>query len=285
MDLLATANQVLRRYLLARGVQSLTATHAGHPVHYYALAGEGRGPPIVLVHGLGGSANGWYRLLAALAKRFSRVLALDLPGNGFSPMPAAGPLPTAQQLAVLKSFLETSAGEPVFLVGTSLGGAMTLTLAHQAPGLLKALGLVAPAGAEMTEEKLTALFASMNVRTAADARALTRRLFHKAPLSLLLFASQLRHMYGSPAVRAFISEVKAADVLAPNVLRELCVPTLLLWGGSEKLLPAEGVEYFRTHLPPHAQVHVIEGFGHVPQMERPAELARRLIRFADEVPL
>ncbi len=285
MDLLSTANGVLRRYLSARGVRSVEAEVQGHRVHYYDFAGQGSGPPIVLVHGLGGSANGWYRLIAPLGKRFSRVLALDLPGSGFSPVPEGGPLPTPALLEVLRGFLQTVAGAPVFLVGTSLGGAMVLTLTHDSPELVRALGLVAPAGAEMTQEKLTALFEAMDVRTPAQARALTRRLFHRAPLSLLLFASQLRHVYSSPAVKAFISEVKAADVLAPRTLREVSVPTLLLWGKSEKLLPADGVDYFRAHLPPHAQIHVIEGFGHLPQMERPDELARQLVRFADQVPL
>ena len=47
------------------------------------------------------------------------------------------------------------------------------------------------------------------------------------------------------------------------------MPVLLLWGESEKLLPAERLDYFRAHLPPHAEIHVVERFGHVPQVERP----------------
>ena len=54
---------------------------------------------------------------------------------------------------------------------------------------------------------------------------------------------------------------------------------LLLWGGSERLLPAETLEYYRAHLPPHAQVRVVEGFGHVPQVERPRETHAAIRKF------
>ena len=50
----------------------------------------------------------------------------------------------------------------------------------------------------------------------------------------------------------------------------------------EKLLPPESIDYFRKHLPPHARIDVVPGFGHVPQVERPGEVVRRLVQFADE---
>ena len=63
-------------------------------------------------------------------------------------------------------------------------------------------------------------------------------------------------------------------------LRALPMPTLLIWGQSEKLLPYEGLDFFRAHLPAHAEIHEVKGFGHMPQMEHPAGLrgARSEIR-------
>ena len=58
------------------------------------------------------------------------------------------------------------------------------------------------------------------------------------------------------------------------------MPTLLVWGKSEKVLPYEGLEYFRAHLPSHAEIHEVQGFGHIPQMERPLELVELLMGFA-----
>lgn len=255
----------------------------GFPIHYYDVRGTGAGPPIVLVHGLGGSANGFYKVFFALSKRFSRVLAPDLPGNGFSELPSNDTrgLGARKQLEVLIGFLDTVVKEPAFLVGNSLGGAMCITLAHHAKDRVKALGLVAPAGARVSEDRFAELIRSLQVTTNAEARALTRRLFHKTPISALLLAADMRKMYGTESVKAVLAESTYADLLDPAVLQSLQLPTLLIWGKSERLLPYEGIEFFQEHLPKHAEVHVVEGFGHVPQMERPAELVTHLCGFAD----
>jgi pimeloyl-ACP methyl ester carboxylesterase len=129
---------------------------------------------------------------------------------------------------------------------------------------------------------LDTLLSSFDVRTPAEARALTRRLFHKPPLPVMLFAGELKKFYGTTTVQALATEARATrESLTPDALRSLRMPVLLLWGGSERLLPAEMLEYYRSHLPPHARVQVVEGFGHIPQVERPEELVSHLLRFAD----
>jgi pimeloyl-ACP methyl ester carboxylesterase len=217
-----------------------------------------------------------------LSDRFSRVLVPDLPGSGFSPEPASGPLSLLDQLEVLRGFVAQRSGRPALLVGNSLGGAMALALGLRAPDLLRALVLVAPAGAKVKPERLEALVQSLEVRDAKAARAITRRLFHRAPIPALLFASFLIKVYGSTTVKSVLGEARGMDVFGPDALAELVVPTLLLWGESEKLLPYEGVDYFRQHLPAVARVEVVPGFGHVPQLEKPEELVQRLIAFADQ---
>ncbi|EAU68243.1 hydrolase, alpha/beta fold family, putative [Stigmatella aurantiaca DW4/3-1] len=275
-----------RQMLVARGVRSTVRTVAGQSVHSYELKGQGKGPPVVLVHGLGGSANGFSRVMFPLGRRFSRVLAMDLPGHGFSTEFCAGPGCVRGQFDTLRAWFEQVAGEPAFVVGNSLGGAMAVNLAAEVPGLVRALGLVAPAGAALPQETFDALLSSFAVETTEEARALTRRLFHKAPLPLLLLSSEMRKFYATPAVQALTADARATRAsLTPEVLQRLTMPVLLLWGGSERLLPSETLDYFRAHLPPHAQVQVVKGFGHVPQMERPDELVARLVGFADKAGL
>lgn len=270
---------------MVRGVQSKTLTLRGQAIHYYDLPGTGRGPPALLVHGLGGSANGFYRILFDLSRRFSRVLSPDLPGHGFSPLPPQGPLKLQDQLDVLVAFCEQVMRDRAFVVGNSLGGAMSLRLAHEQPHFVRALALVSPAGARISEERFREIARAMQVKTNAEARALTRRIFHRAPLSTILFSGALRPMYGTPAVCAAFAEAKPTDCVEPEVLGKLSVPVLLLWGASDRLLPPESVDYFRAHLPPSSQIHVVPRFGHVPQVERPNEVIRRLVRFADEIQL
>jgi pimeloyl-ACP methyl ester carboxylesterase len=283
VDLLTPANRALRRLLQARGVDSRHVTVAGHSVHRYRLSGVGSGPPVVLLHGLGSGANAFSRVMFELQKNFRSVWALDLPGNGFSAMPEGGPVPLETHVRLLLEFLGTQVGEPAFLVGNSLGGAMSMIAASEAPQAVRALGLISPAGARVAPERLASLIQVLDVQNTAQARELTHRLFHKAPLTLRIFSNQLRVLYGSRAVRGVLEEMRAAEAInhvPEDRLQKLSMPTLLVWGRSEKLLPYEGIEYFRAHLPSHAEIHEVPLFGHVPQMERPSELVRLLLAFA-----
>src|SRR5690606_36902537 len=110
------------------------------------------------------------------------VWAIDLPGNGFSPLPSTGPASLETQVRLLLDFFDTCVREPVFLVGNSLGGAMSMYAASEAPAAVRALSLVSPAGARVEPERLESLKASFDLVSTAEARRLTRRLFHKTPL-------------------------------------------------------------------------------------------------------
>ena len=279
MDLLTAAQASLRRHIVRRGAKSSTASLRGRSIHYYEVSGTGAGAPALLVHGLGGSANGWVKVLLPLARRFRRVFALDLPGHGFS---GGEPATGQEAVEVLAAFCERVAGEAVFAIGNSLGGALSLGLAVRHAERAKALGLIAPAGARIAPEQLADISATLRVRTRAQARALTRRLFHRAPLSALLLASLVPQFYGSPSVVKILAGMDANAFISAEALGGIRIPALLLWGKSEKLLPFEALEYFRAHLPATSQVEVVEGFGHVPQIERPHELVRRLVAFADQ---
>jgi pimeloyl-ACP methyl ester carboxylesterase len=285
VDLLATLQGYVRRRLVAAGVASDLHLVGGHSVHAYRAAGTGAGPPVLLVHGLGGSANGWVRILRALARDFSAVYAVDLPGNGFSPLPASGPLTLEEQLGVLHAFCHEVVQAPAFVVGNSLGGALSVILAATHPEDVVALALVAPAGGEMTRESLVELMRILDVRTTRDAVRLTRRLFHRAPLVAILFAPELKKTHATAAVRALRGRALQRHHIPPEILTGLRAPTLLLWGASEKLLPREQLDWYREHLPSGAHIEVVKGFGHVPQMECPRELVKRLRDFAGEIGL
>jgi pimeloyl-ACP methyl ester carboxylesterase len=267
--------------LIRRGVKSVVGPVLGRRIHRYEVEGKGSGPPVLLVHGLGGSSNGFYKIILPLAARFQRVFALDLPGHGFSP-PAEPGWTLRQNLELLAAFCEQGVQARVFAIGNSLGGGLCLALASERPELVRALALLAPAGARLGAEQLAEISAALQVRNGAQARALTRRLFHRPPLVSLVFASLVPRIYGTPAVRGILADVDANAFLSPEALRRIAAPTLLLWGKSEKLLPFEALQYFRAHLPPQAKIEIVEGFGHVPQLERPRELIRRLAVFADQ---
>ncbi|MEW6433726.1 MAG: alpha/beta fold hydrolase [Myxococcota bacterium] len=280
MEWMQYGNRAIRALLEVQGVKSEVADLPGATVHFYRAQGRGSGPPLLLVHGLGSSANAFFRTLPAFAKRFSQVFAIDLPGNGFSPVPSNGPPSLRPTVDLLLEFRRRVIGERVFLVGNSLGGGMALYAAGQDPGALRALGLVAPAGARLSEERWASLLQSFRVTSPKEARALAHKLFAKPPLPLLLLADELRKMVSTETVQRIVAEVSPADAIAPEALRALAMPTLLIWGQREKLLPYEAIDYFRAHLPPHAEVHEVRGFGHMPQLEHPREFVRRITDFA-----
>ncbi len=282
VDLILGIQEVARRVLVARGVRSEMVDVAGQPLHHYELKGSGKGPTVLLVHGLGGTANGFARVFFGLAKRFERVLAVDLPGHGFSPEYCLGPVCVRGQYDMLVEYCRKVVGGPSFVVGNSLGGALSVQLAAEHPGLVKALGLVAPAGADVGHELIQEVLEAMDVRTPEQSRALTRRLFHRPPWFMMMFADTVRGIYSTPAVRALSADALATrEYLKPEVLQGLAMPVLFVWGGSEKLLPQQSLDFFRSHLPAHARVRVVERFGHIPHVERPDELVSELVQFAD----
>lgn len=280
MEWLSLANRLIRRTLITSGVSSEVVRLRGVDVHYYRAERGGSGPPLLFVHGLGSSANAFFRTLVPLAKRFRSVFAIDLPGNGFSPSPSAGPLALREYVELILEFRRSVIREPVFLVGNSLGGGMAMNVAFQEPEALLALGLVSPAGARVSDERFLQLLKSFHVNDASEARVLAHKLFAKPPLPLLLFADELRKMVSTDTVKAIVKEVSPSDMVNAADLSALKMPTLLIWGQSEKLLPYEGLEFFRKHLPAHAEIHEVKGFGHMPQMEHPRAFVERVERFA-----
>lgn len=281
MEWLSLANRFIRRSLIASGVSSEVVRLGGADVHFYRAERGGRGPPLMMVHGLGSSANAFFRTLGPLAKSFSSVFAIDLPGNGFSPVPGGGPMPVRDQVELLLEFRKRIIGERVFLLGNSLGGGMALNMAFREPEALRALGLVSPAGAQITDERFQQLLQSFQVKDAKGARVLAHKLFVKPPLSLLLFADELRKMMSSQTVKSIVAAISTADLVQGAQLSALPMPTLLIWGQSEKLLPYEGLAFFRAHLPAHAEIREVKGFGHMPQMEHPRIFVEHIQKFAE----
>src|SRR5438045_1242489 len=101
----------------------------GGKTHYVDFGGEG--PPIVLVHGLGGSHANWLGIAPRLA-RHGHVYALDLAGFGRTPPEGRGSEVPANR-ALLDAFLERVVQAPALLVGNSMGGLISIFEAAHAP--------------------------------------------------------------------------------------------------------------------------------------------------------
>jgi pimeloyl-ACP methyl ester carboxylesterase len=147
---------------------------------------------------------------------------------------------------------------------------------------VRALVLVSPAGARLPEHELETVKKRFDVRSRRETLALMKRLYHRPPWFLPLVAGDIQAMMRRPVVRDILAHASPEHGPAPEELAALPMPVLLLWGRSERLLPARSLDYFREALPKHAVIEEPEGKGHCPHFDDPAWVASRILRFADE---
>jgi pimeloyl-ACP methyl ester carboxylesterase len=206
-------------------------------------------PPVVLVHGLSGSARWWRHVVPSL-ERDREVRVLDLPRR----LDLEG---AAHWLGD-----QLGAGDPVDLVGHSMGGLICARLAANRPDLVARLVLIAPAG----------VAPGPRIRHVVP---LAHALRHASPRLLPLLARDALRVGPRRLWRA-AGEVLEADIRVH--LGEIAAPTLVLWGGRDRLLPPALGEIFRSEIP-DATLVVLERAGHVPMFEAVDDVSRELTGF------
>ncbi|MEW5737674.1 MAG: alpha/beta fold hydrolase [Myxococcota bacterium] len=250
-------------------------------VHVLEAKGEGRGPPLVMLHGLSSAGVHFMPMLRPLHAAFSRIILPDLPGHGFSEPPRILEMPGFHD-AMLEA-LDRIVDEPAIVLGNSLGGYAAIRYARERPYRVRGLFLASPAGAAMTEEELETLRSLFRMNHHADAVAFVDRLLSRSSWIRHPIAWGLRRQLRRPEVNAILRIASTEHLLTPEDLARLDMPTLLYWGKDERILPERSLEFFKRHLPPHARVEEPEGLGHAPFLDAPLTFAQRLVRFGEEV--
>jgi pyruvate dehydrogenase E2 component (dihydrolipoamide acetyltransferase) len=256
----------------AAGAAELQTADVGGRKISYAGAGE-QGDVVLLVHGYGGDRNSWLFLQEPLAAR-CQVYALDLPGHGTSAKDVGDG--TLDVLAgAVAGVLDALGAGRAHLVGHSMGGAVVLAVAARDPGRVASLTLIAPSGfgSEINADYL---------RGFADAQ--TRR--ELKPVVGLLFADEglvtrqlvddllaYKRLDGvDDALHALLGTLLDGDAQRGDsaaVLARLggAVPVTVVWGAEDRVIPAAHAESVSG-----ATRRVIDGAGHMPHMERPADV-------------
>jgi pimeloyl-ACP methyl ester carboxylesterase len=258
----------------------------------YFLAGEG--PPLTLVHGLGGAAVNFTKIAPLLA-RSRRVLIPDLPGHGLSePFSSVDGL-TSYALHV-RALARHVGMLPGAVLGYSMGGVIALRLAVEAPEDVRALALVAPAGIVSTTRRAEIWLTLTSLARPAQVLTRFRSAFAGRPrlrwLPFGLWGAVDPPALDPEAVLGFLegpsqhTDVRSAgralleDDPRPDLDRVAC-PTVLVWGARDRLVPlADGFEYARRL---RAPIRTLPAAGHLVVGELAEPCAAILEDFLDGV--
>ena len=278
----------------------------GQPVNVVEL-GPGRPPgrsqgangkPIVFVHGLSGSWPNWLEQLPVLASEH-RVVALDLPGFGHSPMPS-GEISISGYARLLDRILDELQIDAAAVVGNSMGGFIGAELAIAFPQRVERLVLVSAAGlstfgepratrAMPTLRRLQRITAAGAAWLASKSDAVSQRprlreatlalvMAHPGRLPAALAAEQLRGA-GTPGFIDALQAVLDYDVRAR--LPEIACPTLIVWGDRDRLISVADADVFADLIPNSRKV-IFSDTGHMAMLERPAAFNALLEAFLSD---
>jgi pimeloyl-ACP methyl ester carboxylesterase len=258
-------------------------------------AGAGAGPPLVFVHGLGGSHLNW-ALIGPQLGAGRRAMALDLRGFGLTP----GDRRTATiwgNIALLRQFIEQIAGEPAVLVGNSMGGMLSILHAHTHPESVAGLILIAPvlpAKVRRPDLRAAGKFWRSAVPGLREATAAAfrdgvppRHLMHRvidlyccdpasADPEMIEASTTLSELHRAArgADEALMVAARSVMNVASQprryeaVMAAVSAPVLLIGGTRDPLVPLASIRAAAASHPDWQTV-ILQDAGHSPQLEKP----------------
>ncbi|HEY8841578.1 MAG TPA: alpha/beta hydrolase [Candidatus Dormibacteraeota bacterium] len=264
------------------------------PVQFLDFGGEGK--PLLMVHGLGGSADNWMGVGPGFAKNH-RTMAIDLAGFGRTPLFHRSAALGANAELVHR-FTKEVIGEPVILMGNSMGGHISILVAADHPDWVSKLVLVDPAvpgiHVRRPDPSTLGVVAALSLPGLAEividrrARILGPEGLVKRTIALVMAdpsrldgellethvqLTRERSNLGRQNSRAFTQAVRSlglrmADPRFWARLKKVEAPTLVVHGELDRLIPvAAARELVRRR--PDWTLEILEGVGHVPMMETP----------------
>ncbi|HEU0277523.1 MAG TPA: alpha/beta fold hydrolase [Rhodanobacteraceae bacterium] len=254
----------------------------------YVEGGKPHGPPLVLLHGYGGSYADWLLMARYLTGNF-RVIIPDLPGWGASTRIANADYGYPAQVERLHGFLDALHVGEVALAGHSMGGAIAGLYAAQYPKAVAALVLIDSAGVPFKDNAFVRELKSgkspFDINDRAQFRHLESMLFVKPPS----LPPRIQDVFVDKSIheRAFddrvLREITAPDqrdALVPK-LPDITAPTLAVWCMQDQIIDVSALDAIRkglTHVP-NIGVTELTGCGHMSIMEKPREVADSITRF------
>jgi len=261
----------------------------GARVNYVEI---GEGPPLLFVHGLSGCWQNWLENIPHFARNH-RVVALDLPGFGSSPLPP-WEISIPAYGRFLRDFCERLGIARCSLVGNSMGGFIATEVAITEPERVDDLVLVSAAGITWARARREPaamlgrlgraagpLLLRLNmggIRRARLRKGAFQGVFHD-PLSLRREAlwENLVPAMQSPGYFDAMTNLVGYDIR--DRLEEIGVQTLIVWGRNDRVVPVPAALAYKKRIGDNAELVIFDRCGHVPQMERPVRFNRVVEEF------
>lgn len=255
----------------------------GRSVHMLE-AGPKSDHPLVFIHGLGGSLSSWQFTMGALDSDH-RMTALDLPGHGHSSKtpPDSTDYSVAGLATDVSAILQASTRKPSVLIGHSMGGAVVMQVTRDHPELVAGLVLIDSAclGSYVCEELIDLMTGEPGTDTARSLLTLffdDPKLVNDRGVEEMAGFQQMGGWEAQQALAnsAFVNGKQRRDL--QEQVPDIDIPVLLIWGERDRIFPmADAVSALMVF--PDALLKIVTGVGHVPQVERPVEVAAAIDRF------
>ena len=270
-------------------VSSRKVKISGIGVHFVEA---GKGPPLLLLHGVGGSWSDWSANLPALAADY-RVMAMDFPGFGESDKPE-GRYSIEWLTDVVEKFLQEQDIDQVNLVGHSMGGVVALNVASQPKSRVKKLVVADAVGIGDKAEFLAYTMSKkiMGPETAWEFlenflknqfRAMADDLIEKQKPQTArdLFESLRIPITGQPLLPMTPEVQMTASVFDFDIrpkLDAILQPTLILWGAKDPVASIQEASFLQTKIPSSILI-LFPDSGHSPMMENPSRFNEEIRKF------
>jgi pimeloyl-ACP methyl ester carboxylesterase len=262
---------------LAQAQTAKETTVFGQKIHYVEA---GTGPTVILLHGLGGSSQGWQFNITPLAAKF-RVIVPDQIGFGKSDKPLVN-YRIRTYVDFLDQFCKQLNIERAALVGNSMGGWIAAMYTAAFPDRVDKLVLVDAAGYAPPKDFDTRAFWGLNPTTRADMKVLVTKFFYNKALHTdaaidMSIAARLAAGDGFTIKSITESIIRGEDFL-DDVVKTIKRPTLIIWGREDGLVPLAEGERFNKDIAGSKMI-VFDQCGHVPNFEKAAEFNAALLKF------
>ena len=243
---------------------------------------------ILLLHGFRAHTYTWKSLIAPLKQAGYHVWALDLVGFGLSDKPNYAIYNQSFFVNQIKSFMNHQGIESTHLIGNSMGGALALELTLNCPDSVKSLTLINALGYSLNMPFYIYLFRDMDfiwgpflsptiIKACLQSVIFDQKCVTEEKVEAYCLPYRFPGGTESSLLTLRHFDMNKLQKMHKN-FSQICLPTLLIWGENDTLLPLQHYHHFLADFP-EAQSFLIPACGHMPQEEKPELIAEVLIDF------